>query len=572
MVTGGTVDMSVFHKTLAAFGAVVFIGICFTVFDPGFHGADEPVYFAYTSSMVEDGDLNIVNQVHRPEDRFYVSRSFNLPALHNHGGILVWIPFYVYAKALAPLLKASGALAEEDFVGRAAEKCALSFSTVLFGFITMFLSYLLARRFFSRGLSWISVTALFLGTPFYHYMLIEGGNANILAAFFTAVSLLMMLSIDTKNMLHWFAYGVLCSFCMTVKVDLWFQSVLIGSYFILLLALRKTRWAGLGWFIAGFLPGLTMKLINDFFKYGGLHSGELGLINFRNNYFYEQLFSPYRGYFYSSPILIVCVAAGFAVTVGFYARGRNIRRVSEIDVLCMILFAYLCVKLAISSFRFAWGGGNAGARQLLADFPIFVILFARAFSGRSSVARYLLIVFTVLFISWNLLTVSEYYANVDLQNSPVAFNFHPDVFLPRLEVMKDVLRKLAMPRGLQLKAALIAPLIAVLCIVACAWRRARGSPANAKPSIRLGVAAALSYMLVMYTAVTAFNAYANPRNSALFERSGAYPHAVRVMPREYELYEIESCVREMIEYFSLMNDRRRVQEQLDLRKDFHGNT
>ena len=56
----------------------------FLVFDTKFHGPDQPIYYAYTASLVEDGDLNVVNQLNPKQDKYYfpfgrlgVSKTYN---------------------------------------------------------------------------------------------------------------------------------------------------------------------------------------------------------------------------------------------------------------------------------------------------------------------------------------------------------------------------------------------------------------------------------------------------------------------------------------------------------------
>ncbi|GEM_PF-2881932 len=56
--------------------------------DTGFPGPDEPIYFASPANAVEDGDLNIVNQLYAPGTSFLVSKTLNFPDFHNHGATI----------------------------------------------------------------------------------------------------------------------------------------------------------------------------------------------------------------------------------------------------------------------------------------------------------------------------------------------------------------------------------------------------------------------------------------------------------------------------------------------------
>ncbi len=156
---------------------LIFILYLFAIYDVNFHGPDEPIYFAYTASIVEDGDLNAVNHLdqHYPYylagGKIGISRTYNLPDFHNHGGVILWAPFYAYAKLvyrIADKLKLKGLTSYG--LDRLA-KCVMSFSTIIFGFFAILFTYKLCRVFFPAAGSLLSTLAVFLGTPFFYYML-----------------------------------------------------------------------------------------------------------------------------------------------------------------------------------------------------------------------------------------------------------------------------------------------------------------------------------------------------------------------------------------------------------------
>ena len=86
------------------FIAIFFFLYLFFVYDANFRGPDNPIYYAYTASVVEDGDLNAVNHLDQnypyflPSGKIGVSSTYNLPDFHNNGGVVLWAPFYLYAK------------------------------------------------------------------------------------------------------------------------------------------------------------------------------------------------------------------------------------------------------------------------------------------------------------------------------------------------------------------------------------------------------------------------------------------------------------------------------------------
>ncbi len=281
-------------KTFLLSIPVVFFLYLFLIYNPDFRGPDEPIYFAYTASVAEDGDLNAVNQAYPKSAQLRVSKTYNLPDFHNHGGVILWVPFYAYGKAVYSLasrlnLKALAAYGPEKLT-----RCALSLSTVFFGFLTLIFTYLLARAFFSKPISLWSTLAIFFGTPFFYYTLFETGNANIIASLFSVLSIWFLSYAISMKRPHWFLYGLFFSICVTIKTDLWFQAIFILAFFISLLKMQKTTWANGGYFLAGLLPGMILKIINDYIKYGTFHEGHFSLVNFKTFYFFEQLFSSYQ--------------------------------------------------------------------------------------------------------------------------------------------------------------------------------------------------------------------------------------------------------------------------------------
>ena len=121
---------------------VVFLYL-FLIFDTRFHGPDEPIYFAYTASIVEDGDLNAVNHLDPsypyflPDGKIGVSQTYNLPDFHNHGGVIFWAPFYIYGKLAYFIIQKLNLLDPSEISLDSCIKCALCFSSIIFGFLTI---------------------------------------------------------------------------------------------------------------------------------------------------------------------------------------------------------------------------------------------------------------------------------------------------------------------------------------------------------------------------------------------------------------------------------------------------
>ena len=206
-------------KTISLIGIFFFLYLFF-VYDTDFHGPDEPIYCAYTASIVEDGDLNAVNHLNQkypyylPDGKVGVSKTYNLPDYHNHGGVIFWVPFYLYAKfAYFFISKFRLNYGIDDFIN-----CSMSFSTILFGFLAVLLTFLFCKIFFSWLAALWSTLIMFLGTPFFYFLLSEVGNAQILAMLLSILSIWFCSYVIGRKKSHWFLYGLFLSMCVIVKI------------------------------------------------------------------------------------------------------------------------------------------------------------------------------------------------------------------------------------------------------------------------------------------------------------------------------------------------------------------
>jgi hypothetical protein len=551
----------------------------FIVFEPGFHGPDEPLYFSYTDSIVADGDLNLVNNIDLnnayffPSGKIGVSKTYNLPDYHNHGGVLFWAPAYFYGKFSYLILNQLD-LRSVKYSIVDAIKCALSFSTVFFAFLTLLLSYFFCRIFFSRWTSFWSILAIFFGTPFFVVSLFETGNANMLASLLSVVLIWICSSMINMKKTDFFLFGLFFSLCIIVKSELAFQAVFILLIFSSLIAVKQIKWSSGGYFLAGVIPGAALRLSNDFIKYGALRVNELGLFNVKNWYFLEQFFSPYRGFFYTSPILFICL---LGLVLSFKRQlGKNdpLDKKNLKDRFFVILSSYLLVKLFVLAFRFAWGGGTPGARILCTEFLVFVLLFARAFQ----VKRYLKLAFiacVVLFVSWNLIMIYEYTAGIDMQ-----YILHPPALSVRMHELVNLLRDLISARDLGLKLGICLPLFCLaIGVIFLLLKNIQQAPAfswcvkNNRPRKLFMVCLLLTaYLCLGYSFVTILNLSNNQNNVLKLKDAGFFKNAEILSKREFEKIENISSMDEMIKLYQAKGDTRKVEQIKIYKNQLYGET
>lgn len=560
---------------------LLFFIYLFIVFETDFRGPDEPIYYAYTESVIEDGDLNVVNNIdsnHRyyfPSGVIGVSKTYNLPDFHNHGGVVLWAPFYVYAKIIHFFAANFNIANLTVYTLERLTKCLMSFSTIVFGFFTILLTYMLCRVFFSNRLSIFSTLAICFGTPFFYFLLLETGNANIIASLFSVLSIWAVSYVIGAKKSHWFVYGLFFGICIAVKVDLWFQIFFILPFFIILFINKRIGLINGISFAVGLIPGVFLLCVNNYIKYGTFCIREFALLNIKDSYFLDQLFSSYRGFFYTSPVFYICMLGLILVIVGFLKRFKPIIKLqykSE-DLFILLLSLYLIVKIILLGYRYVWGGGTCGARPLLTEFPILVILYARALQVQKRFIKYCLFFISLIFIAWNLLIISEYVTGVDLK-----YVLETPRLGIRIKSLENILTSLSHYQGLKLKVSLcLLPMLVILGIAFYAVMFAKkvcsffwySRNRNSNNAFKIFCLFAIG-LNVSYACITFLNVYNNKKNVERLKVSGFFSDVKILTSRDFERGENTRGMDEMMEYFTLIGDQGRVDRIQRQKEEMYG--
>lgn len=574
-------DKKSLNRQNAANPAFVWAGVVFfiiflwffAIYDIDFRGPDEPIYFAYTASLAEDGDLNAVNHYVFP-DRIEISSSYNFPDFHNHGGVVIWAPFYLYAKVAYRLLQVVSSFLPLRYSLGQVITCNLSFSTLIIGFLTILFTYFFSKKFFSARLSFFTTLAVVLGTPFFYYLLFEPANANIPAAFFSVLSLWFCSQAGKFKRSGWFCYGVFFSICITVKVDLWFQSFFILAVFLFLIIHKRLNWTRGIYFLLGVVPGMLLKMINDYIKFGNFYPGELILFSGADSLHLELLFSSYHGYLYTSPVLGICFLGWIILGINIFGsfKHKDYQRM-ENEFFLLALGFYLVLKVIFIGYGFAWGGGTVGARNLLTEFPVFVLLFGYLLRFTRKPIKYVLVISSIIFIAWNLLVVSEYIAKVNLQ-----YIVLPPGLLTRAKMLSNLLTFLTTAKHLGLKLICSFPIIAIAAAL-IGRRLLRGvkyssviSGNKGFQSVRMQafLIAVTVYAFGAYYVVTVLNIYNNPRKVARLKKAGFFNTASLLDPVDFGKSENTGSLDEMTAYFHLKGDESRVNKIKKYKNKLYG--
>ena len=562
---------------------IVFFLYLFVVYDIDFRGPDEPIYFAYTASVVEDGDLNVVNQDYRSR-QFAVSETYNSPMFLNHGGVVLWAPFYAYAK-LAHFIAARFNLTTMTIYGiEGLAKCALSFSSVTFGLLAMLLTYLFCRLYCSKRISLWSAVVVFFGTPFFYYTLFEGGNANIVACLFSIISIWLCSHWAKMNRWQLFLYGAFFSVCVAVKSELWIQAFFIIVFFMALLFLKKTSWRSAVYFAAGFIPILIARAINSYLTYGTLHMEEviyvIAALRCRLSYNFNGLFSSFRGLLYTSPIFYICLSGFVLVLINV---SRNIKSIvkgnAARDVFLFILTSYAVIKLLFVGRMFSAGGETLSARALVAEFPVFVLLYGYTLQMQKRYLKRLLGAISLLLVFWNLLIISEYMAGLDWLYVTGA----PGI-MKRIQSFGHMLNLLFYANNPVIKIMLCLPLLLIISWLVLYILQRSGRMDNSWFWYREGqskgqVSSFLYffaiYACLAYAAVTSINMINNKKNVEELRKRGFFENAriMDISPIKMTEFEEEEHLRfffDLKRFYSLKNDIRMLNYIREFKEDIYG--
>jgi hypothetical protein len=548
--------------------AWVVAAVVFSMLRPTFTGPDGGWYTAYTESLLDWGDLNLVRQAFRfyANDELLVSRTYNLPDFHNHGGVIVWGPAVLYARAIGSAWGRLFAVPGAWIWFHAGQ----SLVTFLASALTAVLSFALCRRVFGgEGRSVAAVLLVFFGTPCFYYATLAPGNANLLASSFAALFWVFVWRCREFGIRHWLALGAFVGVCMAVKVDLWFLGVPLALILARLWARGEARAVHLATFLGGMIPALALKLVNDYLRDGTLASGELSIINLGGGLLSEALFSSYRGYFFVSPIYYVA-AMGLLAFIPSVAgpvpdptRGGSDGAARQWDrYLLACGAAGLIVKILAISLRYNWHGGTVGARILITEFPIVCLLVRQAMElvrGRTRVA---LMAACVGFMVWNWAAVGQFVTGDDLR-----FAVSPPGLGKRLEPISGLLEEWRLKGlgggALEIKLLLAVPLLAAGWAAALGTRDRVPGRLGARP-VLLAVS---GYGVAAYGLVTALNLANNQTNVERLRANGFLDRA-RVVEASYFVDRMENLpsAEEARQYYEAIRDRSGARKMLELQR------
>ena len=165
-------------------------------------------YYAYLTSIVIDGDLDLFNQLYLHNTH----RSYN-PFPWNSarymGTAIMESPFFMVAHGLALAMRFLGMNIPSDGYGTFYQ-VVVSLGSTWFGMCGVLLSYFLTREFFSRKISVLSTIAIWISSPLFFFMFFWNGWSHPFAFFLSSAFLLIwQRSRIERTMTQWIIMGLI---------------------------------------------------------------------------------------------------------------------------------------------------------------------------------------------------------------------------------------------------------------------------------------------------------------------------------------------------------------------------
>ncbi len=520
-----------------------------------FPGPESGEYAGYAVSVLEDGDLNIANQ-YPGEGTMLVSSTYNKPDFHAHGGVVVWVPALILQRAVQFLTGLPGPLSPA-MLGK---HFYLALTTLACAMIILLLTFQLAVRLSSRRDALVATALVALGSPFAYYTLLEPGQNNSVATLFATLLIYYLWTADPRRLVTWIVTGLFAGMCVIVKVDLWFLLLFAAGVSAVSFVTHRPPPERVLLGILGFALMIGAKIANDVLRLGVFRVIEIGVLNVRGFFLIDELFSPFRGYFYYSPVLLIALVMG---AWGLIARLRSEDHhgpVAEpglvtnfaigtraLPIALLGLLGVVVLKILVISFRYNWHGGTFGGRLLLTETTPIILLFAYGLHRAPGKTRQRIIALAVIAGLWNWVKVIDFMRREEAVTFPTLWGgLASFANLFRLPGQWDLARG---PLPVIDRLLLAIPAVSVGVVATLIGGRL------IRTRDRVPVAIALA--CAVYLGITLVNVMNNPTRAREIAKWAETPGRIAVIPPSDQLLDENlGSLDEVREYYTRTADRR----------------
>jgi hypothetical protein len=383
------------------------------------HSAPLPVLRECTvcSAAVKQewNDPNRPIRVFELNQHFYanpITKTGHLPNFYSVGPAILWAPFVIASHVAVLAADRLGAHIAAD--GRSWPYIAtLSGATALYGFLGLWLSFLLARKYVDDRWAFWAVVAIWFASSLPLGMYLEPSWSHALSAFCVALFLWYWdRTRDSRTPMQWAVLGLTAGLMIDVYLanGVFFLAPAFDCVMAYWSSWRDSTpiWSKLRShivFAASVIFAFSPMLITRAIVFGNPLA--LGMYvhvpwNWKSPTFLPILFSHNHGLFICTPILLLAV-------LGLAALARIDRRLGAVCAAMTLAF-----YLLISVYPWWFGTVSFGNRFFISLTPVFILGIAAAFSwiaglwSDGKIAARRLVPVTTLLILWNLGLLYQY--------------------------------------------------------------------------------------------------------------------------------------------------------------------
>lgn len=405
---------------------------------PRVAASDEIEYFSYLPSILFDGDLNFRNQYEyfcnldfedcvRSRFKETFLDQFTVTGMQINfgpmGTAVLWLPFYLVAHPVAlvlqnfsPTFVANGVSAPYIY--------AVCIGSVFYGWLGIYLSYRIARRYYSEGVALSAALLILFATNVVYYMYVAPAFSHAASLFASALFVFVWWRTrESRARGSWRAWlllgasGGLMTMVREQEAVFFVIPLVEGIYFAYraagtsgLVKTLRTRIVGglvmvLGAFVV-FVPQLlSYRVLNgnflparnvtDKFTWDGVHIPDV-------------LFSNFHGLFTWTPVVLLAV-------IGLFFLWRQDKRLAAAFLLTFAAETYL-----LGSFSTWFGGAAFGGRRFINCTVLFVVGLAAFLDLVSTrVPRPVLAGAGAVLVIWNLFFIIQFVTGMVPRQEPV---------------------------------------------------------------------------------------------------------------------------------------------------------
>ncbi len=447
------------------------------------YASDEVQYYAFLRSLWFDHDVSFDNEFQHYYDNGVVhTKGFHETFLEDTtetglrktfgtiGAALLWSPFYAVADVVVHVRRALGDTSVEADGYSPPYIAAVAYGSAVYGWLSLVLSMLIARRVLnveaSAGLIFAATLAVWIGTPLFFYMYIAPPMAHACSAFAVAAFVLTWLHVRTRwSVAGFVALGALAALMAMVREQDLFIAIGPALDFAWELWHTRARWGpGFGSAAAlvllghGALGGIAFGVayLPQLLSYEALNGypGPSRLVARKLNWWAPHalgvLVSPEHGLLFWTPLVVLSLL-GLAWLAVRPARDASSDHAAQADrassadgrrvALCLLAMVVSQVYIAgsVESWTVA---GAFGQRRFVGLTALFVVglatLLARLWTGArargaSPAWRPIVAAVVLLCIWWNLGLMAQFGAGLmDRQRLELGRNtYQTFVTIPR---------------------------------------------------------------------------------------------------------------------------------------------